>query len=130
MPITISYDFHGASPNDRNYVRSALERFGWRRLGGSVFRYPAENGASEDWLNEVAPALTFLRSYVVRKNMNLTRFTIDSMSVAHVDLSDPGATVGNGPLPTIHLAGAAPSNPQSSLQTIQDSVDAAIDAIP
>jgi hypothetical protein len=37
MPVTVSYDLADADYNDRNYVRSMFERFGWKRLGGSVF---------------------------------------------------------------------------------------------
>jgi hypothetical protein len=32
MPITLSYDLKGAPPNQRNYIRSMFERFGWQRL--------------------------------------------------------------------------------------------------
>jgi hypothetical protein len=64
MPITLSYDLQDATPNQRNYVRNALERFGWKRLGGSVFRYDGLRVArgrplEEDWLNEVIPSLIF-----------------------------------------------------------------------
>src|SRR5207302_265113 len=59
MPVTISYDFKNSKPNDRTYIRSMLERFGWQRLGGSVFRYPhsaaSDTAVGEDWLNAVVP---------------------------------------------------------------------------
>jgi hypothetical protein len=59
MPITVSYDLAEASPADRNYIRSMFERFGWKRLGGSVLRYQLIDGQDEeDWLNDVVPALT------------------------------------------------------------------------
>ncbi len=62
MPITLSYDLQNATPNQRNYVRSMFERYGWKRLGGSVFRYGGRSinhVTHEDWLNDVAPALMF-----------------------------------------------------------------------
>jgi len=67
MPITLSYDLRGAHPNRRNYLRSMLERFGWRRLGGSVFRYSGRHGKAtgttqQDWLNDVAPSIMLFRS--------------------------------------------------------------------
>jgi hypothetical protein len=99
MPITLSYDLSGAHPNRRNYVRSMLERFGWQRLGGSVFRYSgrhssAGGGLQEDWLNDVAPSLMLMRSYIRRHKLALTRFTIDAQGVSFLDHSDPLAKVG------------------------------------
>ena len=93
MPVTISYDFKNAKPNDRTYIRSMRERFGWQRLGGSVFRYPhsaaSDTAVGEDWLNAVVPALMFFRSFVLHRRLRLTKFTVDASSVSFVDLSDP-----------------------------------------
>jgi hypothetical protein len=53
MPVTVSYDLTHATVSERNYVRSMFERFGWKRLGGSVFRYGGRKIAGvvqEDWL--------------------------------------------------------------------------------
>jgi CRISPR-associated endonuclease Cas2 len=77
VPITISYDLKTDDPNQRNYLRSMLERFGWKRLGGSVFRYPAESGQEEDWMNRVIPALMFFRSYILKNNIEIKFFTLD-----------------------------------------------------
>src|SRR5277367_2928321 len=70
MPVTLSYDVTNLDNNERNYIRSMLERFHWQRLGGSVFRYDgveqADGSVLEDWLNHVAPALMFLRSYALQ----------------------------------------------------------------
>jgi hypothetical protein len=33
MPITVSYDLAEAGTNERNYIRSMFERFGWKRFG-------------------------------------------------------------------------------------------------
>jgi hypothetical protein len=49
MPITISYDLQTDDTNHRNYIRSMFERFGWKRLGGSVLRYEVTDD-QEDWL--------------------------------------------------------------------------------
>ncbi|MEZ5785917.1 MAG: hypothetical protein R3D62_05425 [Xanthobacteraceae bacterium] len=70
MPITISYDITDADNAERNYIRSMFERFGWSRLGGSVFRYQVIEGQSEeDWLNDVIPALMLFRSYVIANSV-------------------------------------------------------------
>src|SRR6266849_1695750 len=88
MPITVSYDLSDADTNERNYIRSMFERFGWKRLGGSVFRYEGD-GYEEDWLNEVIPALMIFRSYILAKDIDLRFFTLDTNSVTHIDFSDP-----------------------------------------
>jgi hypothetical protein len=67
MPITISYDLKTEDTNHRNYIRSMFERFGWKRLGGSVLRYEVGENEEEDWLNDVVPALMLFRSYVVAR---------------------------------------------------------------
>ena len=94
MPITVSYDLADADNNDRNYIRSMFERFGWKRMGGSVFRYAKTEG-EEDWLNEVVPALMIFRSYIVAKSIDLNFFTLDTNSVAHIDWSDDEALLGD-----------------------------------
>src|SRR4051812_44515154 len=72
MPITISYDLAAAESNDRNYIRSMFERFSWKRLGGSVFRYNwVDDNGQEDWLNDVVPALMMFRSYCLAKNIKI-----------------------------------------------------------
>jgi hypothetical protein len=79
MAITLSYDLSDADSNQRNYIRSMLERFRWRRLGGSVFRYEGrdiDGKSQEDWLNDVIPALMFLRSYAVKKEITFKFFTL------------------------------------------------------
>lgn len=128
MPITVSYDLGNANPNQRNYVRSMLERFGWRRLGGSVFRYPADN-REEDWMNDVIPSLMFLRSYVLQHTIQLRYFTLDSNSVVHLDHSDPDAPVGDLPMFGQNLNLHETTNAQSSEALLRRFVDAAIDAI-
>lgn len=128
MPITVSYDLANADNNQRTYVRSMLERFGWRRLGGSVFRYPSDN-RDEDWLNEVVPALMFFRSYVCHHRILVRYFTLDASSVVHIDHSDADATVGLQPLDGQNIVLYQPTNEQSSIERIRRSVQSAIDVI-
>ena len=135
MPITISYDLSDVqNGNDRTYVRSMLERFNWRRLGGSVFRYegiPDATGTpQEDWLNHVIPALMFFRSYILAKNISLTRFTIDTSSVAHIDQSDPALLLGTPPQTAAALTLANPTNVQSSEQALRAFITANTNAMP
>lgn len=98
MPITVSYDLQNATPAQRNYVRSMFERFGFRRLGGSVFRYAKIRDAEEDWLNDVAPALMFFRSYVLHHAITIRYFTLDTHAVARIDHSDAERPLGHQPL--------------------------------
>jgi hypothetical protein len=136
MPVTLSYDLSNIPPgaNDRTYIRSMLERFGWRRLGGSVFRYEgfrdADGVLQEDWLNHVAPALMFFRSYLLAKNITLTRFTLDTSSVVHIDQSDPTLPLGFPPQTAASLNLQAPTNPQSAEQALRNFITASTNAIP
>lgn len=135
MPITVSYDITNASPQHRNYIRSAFERFCWVRLGGSVFRYRgvpnAQNNENleEDWLNHVIPAIMFFRSYLLCHQIRLIRFSLDAGSVTHIDHSDPDALFGNAPQRGNELNFAQPSNNQSALSTIQNFIDGAVNII-
>jgi hypothetical protein len=133
MPVTISYDLAAADSNDRNYIRSMLERFRWRRLGGSVFRYDGvaqdDGSTNEDWLNHVVPSLMFLRSFILRKQLQLKFFTVDAASISFLDHSDPQALLGTAPVAGQHLDLAEPSNKQSAEGTVRSFIDAAKDAI-
>ena len=128
MPVTITYDLSGDVGNHRSWLRSMLERFGFRRLGGSVFRYqgsPDADGAfTEDWLNHVAPALMLFRSYVAHHNLTLARFTVDAHSVAFMDLSDPTMPAGAGVQTGADIALSTPTNPQSGEGNVRAFVDA------
>lgn len=129
MPITLSFDLANAPTQRRNYLRSMLERFGWRRLGGSVFRYSGRmtkaSGLQEDWLNDVAPSLMFFRSYIRRHKLTLTRFTIDAQGVSFMDRSDSDAPVGQPIVSGAKMKLLKPTNFQSSEKTIRQFVDAA-----
>jgi hypothetical protein len=129
MPVTITYDLAEADTNQRTYLRSMFERFHWRRLGGSVFRYDGERlgdgtAGEEDWFNHVAPALMFMRAYCLRHSITIRFFTLDASGVAHIDHSDRATLLGNQPLAGASLSLAEPTNQQSSKQAIRDAVDA------
>lgn len=131
MPITISYDVATNDNNLRNYIRSMLERFHWKRLGGSVFRYDGiENDGVlyEDWLNHVVPSLMFLRSFVLSRGITLKFFTLDASSVSFLDFSEPDIPLGTSPQAGGNLTFAEPGNNQSSVATIRGFMDAARDA--
>jgi hypothetical protein len=134
MPVTISYDLVVTDGNHRTYVRSALERFHWKRLGGSVFRYDGvddgHGGRTEDWLNHVVPALMFLRSFLLKKEGSIKFFTLDAHGMATVDLSDAEARYGFGIQDGRALAFAEPTNDQSREQALRDFVDACTVAAP
>jgi hypothetical protein len=119
-----AYDLKTSNTNHRTYLRSMLERFGWTRLG-SVFRYDGRHkptgSIEEDWLNDVAPALMFFRSYLLKHRIQLKFFTLDTFSVSRLDHSDAIAPLGTSPLSDPHLNLLPPSNPQSSEKTIRSS---------
>jgi hypothetical protein len=128
MAITISYDLSGASPAERNYIRSMFERFGWRRLGGSVLRYQLiEDQDEEDWLNDVIPALMLFRSYVLAKNIKVNFFTLDTNSVTRIDHTDPDELLGYAPQDGANTHLYPPTNPQSSEKRIRRGIDQLID---
>jgi len=104
-----------------------FERFGWRRLGGSVFRYEKKKG-EEDWLNDVVPSLMFFRSYAVANDIEIRFFTLDTQSVAHIDFSDARTRLGSQPATGNELDLHRPTNNQSSARMIRDFVQAGIDA--
>ena len=133
MPITLSYDLKTDDTKHRTYIRSMLERFYWRRLGGSVFRYAGvtlEDGTVyEDWLNHVVPAVMFMRSYLLSRGVSLRFLTIDAFSTSYVDNSDAALPFGRTPQPGAKLDLTEPSNVQSSEDLIRRFVDAAVGAV-
>jgi len=109
-----------------------FERFHWRRLGGSVLRYSGEQkedgSYEEDWLNHVAPALMFMRAFLLKNGVTLKYFTLDASSVSHVDHSDSETPLGHQPQPGQSIGLVTPTNPQSSESSIRAFVDAATNA--
>lgn len=130
MPITVSYDLTGATNAQRNYVRSMFERFGWRRLGGSVLRYEGrkiKGIVHEDWINDVVPALMFFRSYILKRQIPLGSFTLDTLSVSRV-VNNAQGQFGRRPRAGQKLSLKTPTNHQSSMKTIRKFVDSAMAA--
>ena len=125
MPVTISYDLKTEDPNHRSYIRSMFERFGWRRLGGSVFRYEGKGSGQEDWLNEVVPAIMFFRSYVLAKKIGIKFFTLDAGSITRLDFSESPA-VGTKPRSSSSLKLHKPRNQQSAEKTIRSFMKSAV----
>jgi len=132
MPITVSYDVADLSSANRNYSRSMLERFYWKRIGGSVFRYEgilqSDETRYEDWLNHVAPSLMFLRSYLLQHNITHRFFTVDASSSSFLDHSDPSTLLGSNPQRGAEVILAEPTNTQSSVRTITNFIEAGIQA--
>ena len=127
MPVTISYDLQTPYGNHGSYLRSMFERFGWERLGGSVLRYNGRqigNRFYDDWLNDIAPSITFFRAYIVQHNLTLKFLTIDCISTSFLDFSDLQAPLGNPPETGLNLTMRPPTNEQSAVGTIRDFVDA------
>jgi hypothetical protein len=128
MPITVSYDHSDASTNERNYIRSMFERFCWKRLGGSVFRYDWKDKTDqEDWLNDVVPALMIFRSYCLAKKIKITFFTLDTIGVTRLDTSDPGAVVGTEVEGGDGKRFCNPTNFQSSEKRLRRAITAMVD---
>lgn len=131
MPVTISYDVADIDNNQRNYIRSMLERFHWHRFGGSVFRYDGvidqdSQERHEDWLNHVVPALMFFRSYILKNSITLKFFTVDASGATYVDHSDPSLLFGQQPLDGTQLKlNPKPTNVQSSESAVRNFVDEA-----
>lgn len=132
MPIIISYDLKTEDTNKRTYIRSALERFHWSRLGGSVFRYDgieiSAGRKEEDWFNHVIPALMFLRSYVLSNDIKIEKFTLDANSTMFIDFSkdEEGVESSLGKLPTKEISEdfwANPTNEQSSKDTLKSFIE-------
>jgi len=109
-----------------------FERFHWRRLGGSVFRYDgveqADDSPHEDWLNHIAPALMFLRSFLIARNIKLKVLTVDATSISFLDHSEPDILLGTAPQRGDEIVLAEPTNPQSSEATVRSFIDAAVAA--
>lgn len=138
--ITLTFDMekpNKANSNDHQELRSALERFNWMRMGGSVFIY-----AGADWLNEVVPALMFFRSFVLKRKIKLQKFTLhaDSFTVVDSDAEDanPDPFVGRrlkSPFARLPLPGDQlilndkPTSPQCSPRHLREFVTACTDAV-
>lgn len=81
-----------------------------------------------DWLNHIVPALMFMRSYIVERNLDLSFFTVSASGSSFVDNSDPGNSYGNQPLDGDNSNDVQPTNEQSSIRTIRQFIDEACQA--
>jgi hypothetical protein len=70
----------------------------------------------------------FFRSYILENNIEIKFFTLDANSISMIDNSDPTPTLGMSPTNGPNLVFEEPTNPQSSVKTIRDFVDAAVQA--
>ncbi|MEW5883849.1 MAG: hypothetical protein AB1725_06470 [Armatimonadota bacterium] len=104
LPIIVTFDIHGADPADRNRIQSMFEMFGWQNLGGSSYRYPklASSPATEDWFNHVIPALMLFRTAVLRRNLQVTKFTIDVQTSTGYEQGGKGTAPLDGQKMTLY----------------------------
>ncbi len=95
MAVIITFDIEGAPPQERNRIQSFFERLGWENLGGSSYRYPrlgTDDQPVEDWFNHVVPALMLFRTYALKSERKISKFTIDVQSSSgHNPATDFGA---------------------------------------
>jgi len=94
MPIILTFDVTDSDNNQRNRVQEFFEKLGWEALGGTSYRYPPLNNATqlEDWINHVVPALMLFRRYLLSSpRVTLTRMTID----AHCSTGYDGGNIGS-----------------------------------
>ncbi len=128
MAVTVTYDVTDIDNNDRTRIRCAFERFGWEHIGGSTFRYPRfeHDVEFEDWLNHVAPALHFFRSFVLAKGITIRAFTLDTQSSSCFK----EGVAGVGPAVGAALPLVPPTNTQLGEQSVRDWVQAGIDSVP
>lgn len=130
MPIIVTFDLCGVGADEghHNYIRSAFERLGWERLGGSAYRYPpisSGQSASEDWLNYVAPALMLLRSYAIwaqPHGKSLAKFTVDVHSSSGFSLQP---TVGIPPASGATVPLQQPTVQQFGEKKLREWIDSA-----
>jgi hypothetical protein len=128
MPITVTFDITDLDNNDRGRIQSAFERFGWEHIGGSTFRYPSFDHAEqfEDWLNCVVPALHFFRSIVLKQEIGLNAFTLDTHSSSCFKAGAAGVAPADGDaLPLVE-----PSTPKMGKKALKEWVSATTEAVP
>lgn len=99
MPIIVTFDIERPTPRELNRLRGMFERCGWERLGNTAYRYPPlhDREATEDWFNDVLPALMLLRAFArhaVATGRALRRFSIDAHSSTGFN---PETQVGSSP---------------------------------
>ena len=129
MPITVTFDITGPSPQELNRIRGFFERLGWEHLGNTAYRYPKLHGqhATEDWFNHVVPALAMLRAFArhaAATGRNIRKFSIDAQSTTGFN---PITNVGTPPLPATEITYSQPS--RSGRSFAQKQLETWIDGI-
>lgn len=135
MPIMFSYNVQAAPPHDHNRIQSLFERLGWERIGGSCYRYPAlsqslpasRQTTTEDWFNQVVPALMLFRSFVRKRNLVLDTFSLDVQSSTGFSLNQ---NVGQGLLGANSLNFGATQQVQFGEANLRDWIQNAEDSVP
>ncbi len=82
----------------------------------------------EDWLNHIAPAIMFFRSYILAHDLRIKFLTIDASGASFLDYSDIHQPLGRRPMTGGNLDLIDPTNTQSSERRIRDFVDSATGA--
>jgi hypothetical protein len=122
VPVVLTFDLQGASPNQHNRIQSFFERFGWENLGGSSYRYP-KLGADqpvEDWLNHVIPALMLFRAFLRSTGTPLTKFTLDCQSSTGFDST---GAYGQPALPSSSITFYPPWNQSFGIGNLRNWID-------
>jgi hypothetical protein len=129
VPITVTFDVQGPTPQELNRIRGFFERLGWEHLGNTAYRYPKLHGrhATEDWFNHVIPALMMLRAFArhaAATGRNIRKFSIDVQSSTGFN---PVTNVGTLPLAAAQTTYSQPS--RSGRSFAQQQLEAWIDGI-
>ena len=110
MPVILTFDIEGATPDEHNRVQSLFQRLGWEDLGGSSYRYPRLGSEQpvEDWFNHVLPALMLFRAYLLKSKKKLSGYTLDVQSSSGFN---PDRKFGAPPLPGDEVPLYKPTQP-------------------
>lgn len=114
MPVVFTFDIQKGTggPVEYNRIQSAFERLGWEHLGGTAYRYPKLGAEKEhpveDWFNHVIPALMLFRTYLLKSEHTLTKYTLDIQSSAGMNQPNLGTPPVAGDKMTLY----EPSNQQ------------------
>lgn len=121
MPVVFTFDIQKSTDGQVEYnrIRSAFERLGWEHLGGTAYRYPrlgTENKYPvEDWFNHVIPALMLFRTYLLKSEHTLTKYTLDIQSSAGMNNQ---TDFGTPPVADDEMTLYDPSTPQFSKDSL------------
>lgn len=130
MSLVVTFDVDRPLPQELNRIRGFFERLGWEHLGNTAYRYPPLHAEhpTEDWFNQVIPALMLLRSFArhaAATGRSITRFSIDVQTSTGFN-SD--TEVGTPPLAAAELTLLAPSRSGKLFgrQVLRDWIDGVV----